>query len=233
MKLKNKVILITGASRGIGRAIAIACAKDGATLVLTYKSKHEEMQKTVKLCERFANPVVMKCDITKKEDVIDLFRIIRGSYGIMYGLVNNAGIVRDRTLEKMHENEWQEVIATNLSSLYYVTKPAIPLMTKGGSIVNISSIVGIRGNGGQTNYAATKAGVIGFTKSLAKELKKKNIRVNSVAPSLIKTDMTRGLNVPASLVGRPEDVAIAVVSMLSPTYYKTGQVIRVKSKSSI
>lgn len=173
MKLKNKVILITGASRGIGRAIAIACAKDGATLVLTYKSKHEEMQKTVKLCERFANPVVMKCDITKKEDVIDLFRIIRGSYGIMYGLVNNAGIVRDRTLEKMHENEWQEVIATNLSSLYYVTKPAIPLMTKGGSIVNISSIVGIRGNGGQTNYAATKAGVIGFTKSLAKELKKR------------------------------------------------------------
>ena len=231
MILKGKVVLITGASGGIGRSIALECARQGAITAMTYRTQVQSMEETARLCEKFAKPLVIKCDVTAKEDVIDMFRILKATYGRVDGLVNNAGIVMDRTLANMKESEWKEVIGTNLSSLYYVTKPSLALMKKGGSIVNMSSVVGILGNHGQANYAAAKAGVIGFTRALARELGPKGIRVNAVAPGFIKTPMTKGISFtpcPLERPGEPFEVANAVVFLLSSlSSYITGEVIRV------
>lgn len=219
--LKDKVILVTGGSRGIGKAVVIECTKLRAKVIFTFKEQNRLAQETAKKYRAQA----IKCDVTSKDDVIDLFRIIKGKYGVLHGVVNNAGIIRDRSLFNMREQEWLDVITTNLSSLYYVTKPALGVLQKGGSIVNVSSMVGLQGNKGQTNYAAAKAGVIGFSKSLAKELEPRGIRVNVVAPGLIDTDMTKGL---AGLKGNPVQVAKAVVFLLSDdASYINGQVIRV------
>src|SRR3989338_7746790 len=169
--LKNKIALVTGASKGIGKAIAVEFAGNGADVIINYNSDKSGAMQAENEVKKFGKrALIAKADVSKYDEVTSMIESIKKEFGRIDILVNNAGITMDRTLKNMTEEEWNKVINVNLNSLYNVTKQAIPLIPENGRIINISSIAGITGNFGQTNYSASKAGIIGFTKSLAKEL---------------------------------------------------------------
>ncbi len=230
--LEGKNALVTGASRGIGRAIAVELAAAGASVVLGYRSGKEEAET---LAAELGGRAV-QADVS---DAADAKRLVEEA-GDVDILVNNAGLTRDGLLARMSDDDWETVLATNLSSVFYTCRAVTrPMMKKrAGSIVNISSIVGVHGNWGQTNYAASKAGIIGFTKSLARELGSRNVRANVVAPGYVKTQLTEVLpeeatgamldNTPLGRLGDPEDVAGAVRFLCSDAAsFITGEVLLV------
>lgn len=239
--LQNKVALITGASRGIGRAIATTFAKEGANIAFTYLSSVEKGQALVAELEAFGIKAKgYRSDASDFTAAENLVNEVIADFGTMDILVNNAGITRDGLLMRMSEEQWDEVIRVNLKSVFNLTKAATkPMMkAKSGSIINLTSVVGIRGNAGQANYAASKAGIIGFTKSVALELGSRNIRSNAIAPGFIETEMTDELNaasieewkktIPLKRGGQPEEVADACVFLASDlSRYITGQVLQV------
>ena len=192
--LKGKTALITGASRGIGEAVAIEFAKNGANVIINYYNDKNEAEAVVGKVKKYGvNSIAVKADVSNFDEVKKMAGTIQKNFGKVDILVNNAGIVKDRTLKKMTLDEWHAVINTNLNGVFYVTKAILPLMKESGRIISIASIVGLYGNFGQCNYAAAKAGIIGFTKSLAKELGKKKITVNAVAPGFVKTSITKNM----------------------------------------
>lgn len=237
----SKVALITGATRGIGKQIALTLAKEGYSIALNYRKENEELTTTKKEIE--ANNVECLCvqgDVSSFEDCEKLVKETIEHFGSIDVLVNNAGITKDMLLMRMKEEDFRAVIDVNLIGTFNVTKNVIPYMMKArsGRIINISSVVGVSGNAGQTNYAASKAGIIGFTKSLAKEVASRNILVNAVAPGFIETNMTDVLkdevkeeiakNIPLKRMGTAEDVANVVKFLASnESSYITGQVINV------
>ena len=234
----TKLALITGGSRGIGRAIALKMAESGYDIVITYAGNTEAANKTVEDVKALnVNCDAYKFDVSNKEEVDKNIAAIIEKYGQIDVLVNNAGITRDDLFIRMTEDKWLDVINTNLNSVYFVTKPVVKLMMKQrfGSIINTTSIVGVYGNAGQANYSSAKAGLIGFTKSLAKELGARNIRVNAVAPGFIETDMTKDLAnteeylklISLKRMGKAEDVADVVKFLAEDAKYVTGQVIEV------
>jgi 3-oxoacyl-[acyl-carrier protein] reductase len=238
-RLENKVALVTGGSRGIGRAITMALAEEGAKIAITYRQSSADAQTVVnEVKQKGTEGIVFQSDAAAHQEAKDIVEKVVAQYGRLDILVNNAGITRDGLLMRMSEEDWDAVIVTNLKSVFNFCKAVCRQMMsqKSGKIINITSVVGIVGNAGQTNYAASKAGIIGFTKSLAKELGSRNIQVNAVAPGYIETDMTSKLNeeqkktlmenVPLKRMGTPSDVA-AVVRFLasSGSDYITGQVV--------
>lgn len=239
--LDNKVVLITGASRGIGKAIAETCVQQGATVAFTYLSSEEKARALE--AELTANGGVAKgfrSDASKFDDAQQLVDDVVAVFGTVDVLVNNAGITRDTLLMRMTEEQWDEVINTNLKSAFNLTKAVQKPMLKArsGSIINMSSVVGVKGNAGQSNYAASKAGLIGFTKSIAAELGSRNIRCNAIAPGFIETEMTEVLDqdvvaswrnsIPLKRGGQPVDVANATVFLASDlSAYITGQTLHV------
>jgi 3-oxoacyl-[acyl-carrier protein] reductase len=239
--LDNKVVLITGASRGIGKAIAETCVQQGATVAFTYLSSEEKARALE--AELTANGGVAKgfrSDASKFDDAQQLVDDVVAAFGTVDVLVNNAGITRDTLLMRMTEEQWDEVINTNLKSAFNLTKAVQKPMLKArsGSIINMSSVVGVKGNAGQSNYAASKAGLIGFTKSIAAELGSRNIRCNAIAPGFIETEMTEVLDqdvvaswrnsIPLKRGGQPLDVANATVFLASDlSAYITGQTLHV------
>ncbi len=234
---ENKVALVTGGSRGIGRACALKLAEAGVNVVINYAGNDEAAEKTVKDIEAFGvKAAKKKFNVADKEAVDNAIKEIVEEFGKIDILVNNAGITRDGLFMRMSETQWLDVINTNLNSAYFVTNPVSKLMIKqrSGAIINMASISGIYGNAGQANYSTAKAGLIGFTKALAKELASRNIRVNAVAPGFIQTDMTKDLpmdaiveRIPLKKLGNPEDVAAAVKFLALDTEYITGQVLSV------
>ena len=239
--LENKVAIITGASRGIGKSIAQEFVRQGAIVVFTYLSSEEKANQLEKELSAGGGKVKgIRSDASKMEDALALVDQVVELFGTVDILVNNAGITRDTLLMRMSEEQWDEVINTNLKSVFNLTKAVIRPMLKAraGSIVNMSSVVGVQGNAGQANYAASKAGLIGFTKSVAQELGSRNIRCNAIAPGFIETAMTDALNekqktailerIPAGRMGAPDDVAAAVLYLASDAGgYITGQSIHV------
>ena len=239
--LDGKVVLITGASRGIGKSIAEEFVKQGATVAFTYLSSEERAKKLED--ELTANGGVAKgfrSDASKFDEAQELVDNVIEEFGAIDVLVNNAGITRDTLLMRMSEEQWDEVINTNLKSAFNLTKAVQRPMLKArkGSIINMSSVVGVSGNAGQANYAASKAGLIGFTKSVAQELGSRNIRCNAIAPGFIETEMTAALDervvqewrnsIPLKRGGTPKDVADLTVFLASDmSAYITGQTINV------
>lgn len=233
----KKVALVTGGSRGIGKACAIELAKAGYDVAINYVGNTESAEKTVsELKELGSNSMAFKFDVTDINAVNNGISEILEKYGKIDALVNNAGITRDGLFMRMNAENWNAVINTNLNSAYNVSSAVIKFMIKQrhGAIVNMSSIIGVYGNAGQTNYAAAKAGLIGFTKSLAKEVGSRNIRVNAIAPGFIQTDMTKDLSldgveehIPLRRLGQPEDIAKAVKFLIEDADYITGQVLQV------
>ena len=234
---EKKTVLVTGGSRGIGKACALELAKAGYDVVINYVGNTEAAEKTVEELKILgSNSESFRFDVTDIEAVNKAISEILEKYGKLDALVNNAGITRDGLFMRMNDENWNAVINTNLNSAYNVTSAVIKPMIKQrhGAIVNMSSIVGVYGNAGQANYAAAKAGLIGFTKSLAKELGSRNIRVNAVAPGFIQTDMTKDLkldgveeHIPLRRLGQPEDIAKAVKFLIEDAEYVTGQVLQV------
>lgn len=241
MLLENKTAIVTGGSRGIGRAICVALAKEGANIVTCYAKGAAAAEETVAMCREYGvQAVAVQADVALPGEVEALFAEALKITGTIEILVNNAGITRDGLLLRMSDDDFNQVIDTNLRGAFYCMRAASKLMMKKryGRIVTISSVVGVSGNAGQVNYAASKAGVIGMTKSLAKELGSRNVTANAVAPGFITTDMTEGLpdavkeqmakEIPLSRMGRPEDVADAVTFLVSDkASYITGQVLHV------
>lgn len=235
----EKTALVTGASRGIGRAIALALASKGFAVALNYAGSHDAAEAVKKEIEDAGDKAfTVQGDVSKSEDVDRIFKTVKDEFGGLDVLVNNAGINRDALLIRMKESNWDDVIATDLKSDFLTTKAAAAMMMRKrkGSIINISSVVGIMGNIGQVNYAAAKAGVIGLTKACAKEMAARNIRVNAVAPGFIETAMTDGIpekiregmiaSIPMGRMGQPEDIARAVCFLASDdASYITGQVL--------
>jgi len=239
--LTGKIALITGASKGIGRAIALQYAKQGAQVAFTYLSSVEKGQALEKEIEALGVKAKgYRSDASIFDEAENLVTSVMADFGGLDIVVNNAGITKDGLLMRMSEEQWDAVITTNLKSCFNLTKAAIkPMMkAKSGSIINISSVVGISGNAGQANYAASKAGMIGFTKSIALELGSRNIRCNAVAPGFIETEMTGELDpkvveewlkgIPLKRAGSADDVADAVVFLGSDlSRYISGQVLQV------
>jgi len=239
MILKDKVGIITGGSRGIGRAIALALAKEGANLAFTYLKSSQEAETLVKEIEKIGRKAIgIQTDVRDFEKSKEMVENVKKEFGRLDFLVNNAGITKDKALMMMSKEDWQEVIDTNLTGMFNVTRHCIVtfLKQKSGDIVNISSVSGIAGMSRQTNYAASKAGMIGFTKSLAREVAAYNIRVNAVAPGFIETEMVASLkedyknamikNIPLGRLGKVEDVTGTVKFLLSDSAnFVTGQVI--------
>ena len=237
----NKIALITGGTRGIGKQIALTLAKNGYDIAINYRTENEALKETKKLVEE--NSVkcfAVKGDVSNYEDCERFVKEIIVEYGKIDVLVNNAGITRDTLLMRMKKEDFEDVIDTNLVGTFNVTKNVISYMMKArsGRIINISSVVGVSGNAGQTNYSASKAGIIGFTKSLAKEVASRGILVNAVAPGFIETDMTDVLKedvkeqiaktIPLKRMGRAEDVANVVKFLAGEdSTYITGQIINV------
>lgn len=237
----GNVALVTGGTRGIGRQIAISLAKEGYDIVLNYRKENDDLEFTKSEVEKLG----VKCftvqgDVSNFEDCERFTKEIVDEFGKIDVLVNNAGITKDMLLMRMKKEDFEQVIDTNLVGTFNVTKNVIPYMMKqrSGRIINISSVVGVSGNAGQTNYAASKAGIIGFTKSLAKEVASRNILVNAVAPGFIETSMTDVLkdeikeeiakSIPLKRMGNAEDVAKVVKFLASEdSSYITGQVINV------
>ena len=236
--MKDKIILITGANRGIGHNILKKIATCGYTVIGTSRSKDGADIITEALKDSNGKGIVM--DVTNQESINTSVSKIKEDYGIIFGLVNNAGITNDNLLMRMSDEQWNTVIETNLTSLYRVTKSVIKDMMKErtGRIVNIGSIVGMMGNAGQSNYSATKSGLLGFTKSLAREVSSRNINVNAISPGFIDTDMTRALseeqiealtkNIPLGRIASPDEVSSVVAFLLSDdSSYITGENINV------
>ncbi|MDD3237680.1 MAG: 3-oxoacyl-[acyl-carrier-protein] reductase [Candidatus Gastranaerophilales bacterium] len=234
----TKVALVTGASRGIGRACALELAKAGYTIIVNYAGNEEAANKTVNDIKTLGvEAIAMKFDVSNQEAVVEAIANIMEQFGRIDVLVNNAGITRDNLLIRLKSEDWNAVINTNLNSAFYVTQPVSKIMMKqrAGAIVNMASIVGIYGNAGQANYAAAKAGIIGFTKATAKELASRGIRVNAVAPGFIQTDMTKDLKnmdkladaIPMKRLGNVEDIAKTVKFLAVDADYITGQVLAV------
>lgn len=237
----DKCALITGATRGIGKQIAITLAKQGYNIALNYRKENEELENTKKEIEEIGVQVIAaKGDVANFEECENFVKQVIERFGQIDVLVNNAGITKDMLLMRMKKEDFEQVIDTNLVGTFNVTKNVVPYMMKArsGRIINISSVVGISGNAGQTNYSASKAGIIGFTKSLAKEIASRNILVNAVAPGFIETNMTDVLkddvkqeiakNIPLKRMGTAQDVANVVKFLASDdSSYITGQVINV------
>ena len=235
------VALITGASRGIGRVIAETMAKAGYDIAICYSGNESAAQETISLCKKYGvQAIYVKADVSNSEDVANMFSEVKSLLGPVDVLVNNAGITKDGLLLRMTEEDFEKVVDINLKGAFLCTKAAIKdmLRAKKGSIINITSIVGVTGNAGQANYSASKAGLIGFTKSVAKEYGSKGITVNAVAPGFIQTAMTDSLpeevksaylkQIPLGRFGTPEDVASVVEFLASEkAAYVTGQVIEV------
>ena len=237
LSLAGKVALVTGASRGIGRAIAETLVEAGAIVVGTATSEKGAAAIQEYLGDKGFGLVL---NVTDSQSVTDLFDSIKEKAGDVDILVNNAGITRDNLLMRMKDDEWNDIIDTNLTSLFRLSKPVMRTMMKKrfGRIISIGSVVGSMGNAGQTNYAAAKAGVLGFTKSLAKEVASRGITVNAIAPGFIDTDMTKELSdeqkeaifsqVPANRLGQPEEIAATVAFLASQqAAYITGETIHV------
>lgn len=193
---ENKTVLITGASRGIGKETALRFAKAGYNIVINYVSSKTNVEELKKEFDEYkVETLILKADVSNKEEVEELVKKAIDKFGKIDVLVNNAGITKDNLLMRMSEEEFDKVIEINLKGTYLVTKAVTKYMMKQrkGSIINLSSVVGVAGNAGQCNYSASKAGIIGFTKSIAKELASRNIRANAIAPGFIETDMTRSI----------------------------------------
>lgn len=239
--LKGKCSVVTGASRGIGRAIAKRLAKAGSNIVLNYRSSEKEASELKSELEDMnVEVLVYKCDIQNINEVSEMLKAAKEKFGKIDIMVNNAGITKDTLLLRMKQEDFDSVIDVNLKGVFNCLKEITPIMVrqKGGKIINISSVIGLIGNAGQVNYAASKAGVIGMTKSLAKEVGSRGITVNAVAPGFIQTDMTNDLNdkykdeikknIPLRRLGEAEDVANLVAFLASEeSSYITGQVINV------
>ncbi len=239
--LEGKTALITGASRGIGEAIAIKLAEHGANIAFTYLSSTEKaMALENQLHSLEVKAIGYKSDAASFADAEKLINNVLMEFTTIDVVVNNAGITRDNLILRMSETQWDEVISTNLKSVFNICKAVCKPMMKqrGGSIINVSSIVGMTGNAGQTNYSASKAGIIGFSKSLAKELGSRNIRCNAIAPGFTETDMTHGISeemrnsfkekIPLGRYGSAEEVAKTVLFLASDlSSYVNGQVISV------
>ena len=238
--LNGKLVLVTGASRGIGNAIALTLGRAGATVIGTATSDDGAENITKMFSENNVIGQGMKLNVTDNEQISDLVKSINENYGSVDILINNAGITRDNILVRMKEDEWSDIIETNLSSVYKMSKVVLRGMIKkrSGRIISITSVVGAMGNAGQSNYAAAKAGIIGFTKSLAREVGIRGITVNAIAPGFINTDMTLSLpegqkealtsQIPMGRLGTSNEVAQAVLFLASDSgSYITGQTIHV------
>ena len=237
----KRVILVTGASRGIGRAIAVALSQPGDDIIVNFASNVDAARETAAAVEALgAVPYLRRFDVCDADSVRDSFKDIVKTHGKLDVLVNNAGITRDNLLALMKLSEWEEVLETNLKGVFLCSQAAVkPMMRqKNGRIINVTSVVGVMGNAGQCNYSAAKAGIIGFTRSLAREIVSRNITVNAVAPGYIETEMTQKIpeksrealvaQIPAGRCGTPEEVAAVVKFLASPEAgYITGQVIHV------
>lgn len=237
--LHEQVAIVTGASRGIGRAVALALAAEGANVVLNYASSHEAAEQVLSEITAIASDgITLQADVSKVDQVEALFKAALEKWGRVDVLVNNAGITRDTLLLRMSPEDWQAVIDLNLTGVFLCTRAASKIMLKqrSGRIINIASVAGQMGNPGQANYSAAKAGVIGFTKTAAKELASRGITVNAVAPGFISTGMTQNLKadeilryIPLGRYGKPEEVAGLIRFLASDpaAAYITGQVFNV------
>ena len=238
--MKGKNVLITGSARGLGKSIAIALAKAGCNIIINdIEPMKEEAEKTVQeLIGLGVKSEFVAADVSNFESCKELGSTIKEKYGELHFLINNAGITKDRTLKKMSPDEWNAVINVNLNSLYNVTHNVLELIPEGGRIVNVASIVAFMGNFGQTNYSATKGGVVSFTKTLSKEVGKNKITVNAVAPGFIKSAMTDKIPlemlsnvlqlIPLKEIGQPEDVANTIKFLCSEdAKYITGETIKI------
>ncbi len=238
--LDGKIVLVTGATRGIGKAISLTLGNSGATVIGTATTESGADNVSKVFAENKISGKGMKLDVTDNEQVINLVKIIGEEFGSVDILVNNAGITRDNILLRMKEDEWDDIINTNLSSIYKMSKSVLRGMIKNrsGRIISITSVVGAMGNAGQSNYAAAKAGMIGFTKSLAREVGVRGITVNAIAPGFIETDMTDNLpndqkealasQIPMGRLGTADEVANAVLFLAGDGgSYITGQTLHV------
>ncbi|AEG31910.1 3-oxoacyl-ACP reductase FabG [Thiomicrospira cyclica] len=238
--LEGQIALVTGASRGIGKAIAVELAQQGATVIGTATSEAGAAQISQYLADAGLKGEGHALNVTEPDQITALMDWLTSAHGTPTILVNNAGITRDNLLMRMKDDEWNDIIQTNLNSVYRMSKACLRGMMKqkNGRIINVASVVGVMGNAGQTNYAAAKAGIIGFAKSLAREVGTRGITVNTVAPGFIDTDMTRDLaeehrqqlinQIPLARLGQPEDIAKSVAFLASPgAAYITGQTINV------
>lgn len=252
--MDRKTAIVTGGGRGIGRAVAISLAKAGMNVVINYAGNDAAAEETVELCnEAFkslgndgAEAIAIKADVSVKSGVDELFAAVKEQFGGVDVLVNNAGVTRDGLIIGLKEEDFDVVMNTNLKGAFLCSQAAAKMMIRkrAGVIINLSSVVGLHGNAGQSNYSASKAGIIGLTKSLAKELSGRNIRVNAVAPGFIDTDMTKVLSedvkeamkkeIPLGDMGSPEDIACAVAFLVSDgARYITGQVLSVDGGMSM
>lgn len=235
--MNNKVALVTGATKGIGQAIALKLAKDGYDIIINFHASEDKAIELRSLIQDIGQKAwICKANVANSEEVANMFKMIKEECGKLDVLVNNAGITKDNLILRMKEEEFDQVIATNLKGCFNCTKQAAKLMfkQKNGSIINISSVIGLIGNIGQVNYAASKAGILGITRSAAKELARYNVRVNAICPGFIETDMTKSLDISyvddiikhiaLQRLGKPEDIA-NIVSFLAGdmSSYITGQ----------
>lgn len=237
MSESNKVAVVTGGSRGIGQAIVIALAEAGFDVVFSYVANKAAASEVEKTAEVFGvKAMAIQADASQGLEAQSLIDQTLEKFGRIDVLVNNAGVTRDGLLMRMSDEDWAKVIDTNLSGVFYTCRAAVKAMVKqrSGNIVNISSVSGVYGNAGQANYSASKAGVIGFTKSIAKEVGSRGITANAIAPGFIVTDMTSDLptekiveHIPLKRLGQPEDIARAVVFLVTSGGYITGQVLHV------
>ena len=239
--LKDKNIIVTGATRGIGKEIALTLAQNGANIAINYRNYNEEVEELINSIKEFGvDAIAVKCDVSKSDEVDNFISEVNNHFSSIDVLVNNAGITKDGLLLRMKFEDFNSLLDVNLKGTFNTTKSISPIMIKQkhGKIINISSVVGIVGNAGQCNYAASKAGVIGFSKSVARELASRNINVNVVAPGYIDTDMTKSLpdkvkdeilkSIPMKKMGNPKEVANLVLFLSSSlSDYITGQVINV------
>lgn len=241
MQLEGKVALVTGASRGIGKAIALMLAENGADIAVNFAGSTAAAEAVAAEIEKMGRKAILvQGDVSKADVCAEIVDKVVSELGHIDILVNNAGITRDTLLLRMKEEDWDAVLNTNLKGVFNCTKAAVKYMAKqrSGSIVNISSVVALMGNAGQANYAAAKAGILGFTRSVAKEMAARGIRINAVTPGFIKTDMTSVLSekvvaameasIPLARLGEPEDIAKAVLFLVSDNAaYITGQTLHV------